>query len=104
MKLFITLTCALFMANSILADPYSAAIQQAKRVSSQETAANRQLMDNPPPAAPPQNNPNLPSDPALQATLRNIESLRTDFAAIGNADASSSLTVHKQLLTNDLAI
>ena len=103
MKLFIALTCALFMANSLLADPYSAAIRQAKNASAKETAANRQLMDNPPPAAPPQNNP-PPTDPALQATLRNIESLRTDFAAIGNADAASSLTVHKQLLTNDLAI
>jgi hypothetical protein len=104
MKLFIALTCALFLANSILADPYSAAIRQAQNVSAKETATNRQLMDNPPPpAAPPQNNP-PPTDPALQATLRNIESLRTDFAAIGNADAASSLTVHKQLLTNDLAI
>ena len=103
MKLFIALTCALFMANSILADPYSAAIQQAKRVSAQETAANQRLMDNPPPAAPPQNNP-PPADPALQATLQNIGSLRTDFAAIGNANAASSLTVLKQSLTNDLAI
>jgi hypothetical protein len=103
MKPFIALTCALFMANSLLADPYTAAIQQAKRVSAQETAANQRLMDNPPTAAPPQNNP-PPADPALQATLQNIGSLRTDFAAIGNADATSSLTVLKQSLTNDLAI
>ena len=103
MKPFIALTFALFMAKGVLADPYSAAIQQAKRVSAQETAANQRLMDNPPPAAPPQNNP-PPADPALQATLQNIGSLRTDFAAIGNADATSSLTVQKQLLTNDLAI
>jgi hypothetical protein len=103
MKPFIALTCALFMANSILADPYSAAIRQAKNVSAQETAANRQLLDNPPPA-PPQNNPNQPPDPALQATLQNIESLRNDFAAIGNAAAATSLTVQKQTLTNDLAI
>jgi hypothetical protein len=92
------------MAKGVPADPYSAAIRQAQNVSAKETAANRQLLDNPPPpAAPPQNNP-PPTDPALQATLRNIESLRTDFAAVGNADAASSLTVHKQLLTNDLAI
>jgi hypothetical protein len=104
MKPFIALTCFLFMANSILADPYSAAIRQAKNVSAKETAANQRLMDNPQPAAPPQNNPNPAPDPALQATLLNIESLRTDFAAIGNADAASSLTVHKQSLTNDLAI
>jgi len=40
----------------------------------------------------------------LQATLQNIASLRDDFAAIGIADASASLTVQKQSLTNDLAI
>jgi hypothetical protein len=105
MKLFIALTCALFLAGSLPAQVnYSIAIRQAKNASAKETAANQQLMDNPPPAAPPQNNPNQPPDPALQATLQNIESLRTDFAAIGNADATSSLTVHKQILTNDLAI
>jgi hypothetical protein len=103
MKSLIALVCALFMASDVLADPYSAAIQQAKRVSAQETAANQRLMDNPPPAAPPQTNP-TPTDPALQATLQNIGSLRADFAAIGNADAASPLTVQKQLLTNDLAI
>lgn len=104
MKPFIALTCALFMANSLLADPYSAAIRQAKGVSSKVTDANRQLLDNPPPAAPPQNNSNPPANPALQATLQNIESLRNDFAAIGNAPANTSLTARKQSLTNDLAI
>jgi len=103
MKPLIALACA-FMASSVLADPYSAAIQQAKRVSAQETAANRQLMDNPPPAAPPQNNPNPSADPVLQATLQNIENLRNDFAAIGNPAAGVSLTVQEETLTNDLAI
>ena len=104
MKSLIALVCALFMANSILADPYSAAIQQAKRVSAQETAANQRLMDNQPPATPPQNNPNAPANPALQATLQNIADLRNDFSAIGNPAANPSLTVQKQTLTNDLAI
>ncbi len=104
MKPFIALTCALFIANGVLADPYSAAIQQAKRVSARETAANQRLMDNPPPAAPPQNNQNAPADPVLQATLQNIANLRNDFSAIGNAAAGTSLTVEKQTLTNDLAI
>jgi len=94
----------LFMANSILADPYSAAIQQAKRVSAQETAANQKLLENPPPAAPPQNNPNAPANPALQAALQNIADLRNDFSAIGNPATGASLTVQKQTLTNDLAI
>ena len=104
MKSLIALACALFMANSILADPYSAAIQQAKRVSAQETAANQKLLDNQPPAAPPQNNPNSPANPALQAALQNIADLRNDFTAIGNPAANPSLTVQKQTLTNDLAI
>jgi hypothetical protein len=104
MKSLIALVCALFMANGVLADPYSAAMQQAKRVSAQETAANQRLMDNPPPAAPAQNNANPQANPVLQATLQNIESLRTDFAAIANAATNASLTVPKQSLTNDLAI
>ena len=101
MKPFIALACALGLANSLLADPYSAAIRQAKNVSAKETAANQQLMDNPPPAAPPQNNP--PPNPVLQATLQNIDNLRNDFAAIGNAAANTPLTAQKKTLTNDLA-
>jgi len=104
MKSLIALVCALLMANGVQADPYSSAIQQAKRVSAQETAANQRLMENPPPGAPPQNNPNAPANPVLQATLQNIESLRNDFAAIGNAATNASLTVKKQTLTNNLAI
>jgi hypothetical protein len=104
MKPFIALTCALFMASHILADPYTAAIQQAKNVSAKETAANQQLMDNPPPAAPPQNNPNAPANPVLLATLQNIENLRHDFAAIGDPAASNSLAARIQSLTNNLAI
>ena len=104
MKSLIALVCALLMANGVQADPYSSAIQQAKRVSAQETAANQRLMENPPPGAPPQNNPNAPANPVLQATLQNIESLRNDFAAIGNAATNASLTVQKQTLTNNLAI
>lgn len=104
MKSLIALVCALFMATGVLADPYSAAIQQAKRVSAQETAANQRLTDNPPPAAPAQNNANPQANPVLQATLQNIESLRNDFTAIANAATNASLTVLKQTLTNDLAI
>jgi hypothetical protein len=61
-------------------------------------------MDNPSPAPPAQNNPNPSVSPALQATLQNIESLRNDFTAIGNASAGASLAIQKESLTNDLAI
>ena len=104
MKLFIALTCALFIGSSILADPYSEAIRQAKNVSAKETAANQQLLDNSQSAPPTQINPPSPPNPVLQATLQNIASLRNDIAAIGIADAGASLTVQKQSLTNDLAI
>ena len=104
MKPLITFFCAVFLAGGAFADPYSAAMRQARNASANETAANRQLLDNPPPAPPPQNNPNPPANPALQATLQNIESLRNDFTAIGNAAAGASLTAQKQSLTNDLAI
>jgi len=102
MKPLIVFFCAVFLAGGAFADPYSAAMRQARNASAKETAANRQLLDNPPPAPPPQINP--AANPALQATLQNIESLRNDFAAIGNAAATASLTVQKQSLTNDLTI
>ncbi len=105
MKPLIALTCVLFMANGLLAQVnYQAAIRQARNAAANETAANQKLLDNPPPATPPQNNPNQPPDPALQATLQNIENLRNDFTAIGNAAPAASLAALKQSLTNDLAI
>ncbi len=105
MKPLIALACVLFMANSLLAQVnYQAAIRQARNAAANETAANQKLLDNPPPATPPQNNPNQPPDPALQATLQNIESLRNDFIAIGSAVPAAPLTAQKQSLTNDLAI
>ena len=102
MKPLIGFFCAVLMAKSLLADPnYSIAIQQARNASAKETAANRRLEDNPPPTSPAQNNP--PADPVLQATLQNIESLRSDFAAIGNATNGTLTAAQRQSLTNDLA-
>ena len=40
----------------------------------------------------------------LQATLQNIDNLRNDFAAIGNAAAGASPAAQRQSLTNNLAI
>ena len=105
MKPIIAFTCAWFMAGGLLAQGvnYSVAIRQAKNAAANETAANQKLLDNPPPAAPPQNNPNPQPDPALQATLQNIDSLRKDFTAVGGAADAASLATQKQSLTNDLA-
>ena len=103
MKTFIAFFCALCVADSVLADPYSAAIRQAKDVSAKVTKADQ---GNPPstapsPAAPPQANPQ--PDPVLEATLRNIASLHADFAALGKLAATNSTATQKQLLMNDLA-
>ncbi|MGA3285349.1 MAG: hypothetical protein ABSD57_12940 [Verrucomicrobiota bacterium] len=103
MKTFIAFSCALCVANSVLADSYSAAIRQAKDVSAKVTKAEE---GNPPstapaPAATPQTNPQ--PDPVLEATLRNIANLRADFAALGNLAGTNSTATQKQLLMNDLA-
>ncbi len=103
MKPFLILACAVFAANSLPADPYSAAIQQAKRVANQETAANRQLMNNPPPATPVQAAPAQPPDPELQATLLNIQHLQGDFDTFARLTNAAAITTEIQGLTNDLA-
>ena len=106
MKPIVTLACALFMAGSLPAQVnYNAAIRQAKNASANETAASQRGAEDPtPPAQPPQNNPTPPPDPALQATLQNIENLRNDFTAIAGAAPAASLSAQKQSLTNDLAV
>lgn len=103
MKPFLILACAMVAANSLPADPYSAAIQQAKRVANQETAANRQLMNNPPPATPAQAAPAQPPDPELQATLENIQHLQSDFDTFARLTNAAAITTEIQGLTNDLA-
>ena len=104
MKRFIAFACALFVAGSLPAQNYSVAIRQARNAAANETAASQKGLEDPtPPAQPPQNNPAPPPDPALQATLQNIEGLRNDFTAIGSAAAAAPLTAQKQLLTNDMA-
>jgi hypothetical protein len=103
MRPFLAFMFAMFMANSVFADPYSAAIQQARRVANQETEANRRLMNNSPPATPPQNSPNQPANPVLQATLQNIQNLQSDFATLARLTNAAAVTVEKQGLTNDLA-
>jgi len=103
MKVFIVFSCALGLASSVLADPYSAAMRQAKDVSAKVTKADQgnQPSTAPAPTAPPPNSPQL--DPVLAATLRNIASLHADFAALGKLAPTNSPATPKQLLLNDLA-
>ncbi len=102
MKSRILLACALLLAKAAWADPYSAAIRQAKDVSGRVTQANRQLMTEP------QDNTNPPASQAansvLQATLQNIQYLRADLATLARLTNSVSIANEKQGLTNDLAM
>ena len=103
MKTFVAFSCALCVASGVLADPYSAAMRQAKDVSGKMTRAEQGN----PSATAPSPTPLPPispqPDPALEATLRNIAGLRADFAALGNVAGTNSAATQKQLLLNDLA-
>lgn len=103
MKTFIAFSCVLCVGGSVLADPYSAAMRQAKDVSAKVTKADQgnQPSTAPSPTAPPQ--PGQQLDPVLAATLRNVASLRADFAALSELAATNSTATQKQLLLNDLA-
>ncbi len=103
MKAFIAFSCALCLANHVLAGPDEAAMRQARDVSAKMTRAEQ---GNPPvtaprPPAPPQSN--AQPDPVLEATLRNIANLRADIAALGDLAGTNSAATPKQLLMNDLA-
>jgi hypothetical protein len=108
MKTFIALGCALFVAQVVLADPYSAAMRQARNVAAKSSAAANQTDDTPSPA-PPSQSPAAPSqnvpppNPALQATMENIAGLRADLAALGGAPDTNLTTAQKLPLLNDLA-
>ena len=104
MKTLAAFLCLLFVTSGGLADPYSAAIRQAKNVAA-NASSTRQDNDNPPlpalppPAAPSQNNP--PPDPVLEATRQNIAGLRADFDAFGDrADTNSAAAQKPSLMSN----
>ena len=101
MKWLPALAGALLVGKALLAGPYDQAIRQAQGVSAKVTANNKQLLDNPTP--PPSTQKNQPVDPALQATLLNIENLRSDLLSIGNVPATNVLDTQKSSLTNHLA-
>jgi len=100
MKTFIAFSCALCLANNIVAGPNEAALRQAREVSAKVTQAEQ---GNPPATTPAHPAP-AQTDPVLAATLRNIANLHTDFAALGNLADTNSADTQKQLLQNDLAL
>ena len=79
MKLTLALFCVLLIAGSVSAQGvYNMAKQQAKNVANNESA---QQGGSHPAATPPQYS-QPPPDPALQATMRNINNIRVDFEAL----------------------
>jgi hypothetical protein len=90
MKMLPVIFCTLLVAGPMAAQGvYNMAKQQAKNVANGESAQPNQ------PAAPPQYNP-PPPDPMLQATLRNINNLRVDFANL-DSNQTNSLPLTKDL-------
>jgi uncharacterized protein YoaH (UPF0181 family) len=97
MKMSFAIICALLVAGSASGQGvYNIARQQANNATGN---GNAQPGANSAPAAPPQYNP-PPPDPALQATLRNINNLRVDFAEL-DSNNTNTLALTKDL--NDAA-
>jgi hypothetical protein len=92
MKAYLPVFCALLVAGSAFADPYTVARQQANRVADQNTAEQARIQKA---AADP-----TPMDPALQATLQNIGDLQGNFAAYVNADGRADPSEKTSLLNN----
>lgn len=94
------------MVETAHADPYSMAIQQAKRASNQNAAEQRAIgareAGAPPPAPTP--TPAAPAaNPALAATLQNISNLGADIAAFGSSTNAAAIPARKESLLKDLA-
>ena len=82
MKILLVIVWAFFVAASTPAQGvYNMAKQQAKNVANNENAVESGTQ--PAPAPPQYNPPPAQPDPALQATLRNINNLRVDFEDLG---------------------
>jgi hypothetical protein len=107
-KFFLACGCLLLMAGNLMGQNYYKAVQQAHRDSAQNDAEQQRIANAsggagaagapgaPAPAAP------APTDPALQATLKNVSGLQTDFATlIASNDKPDS--GQKVALLNDLS-
>lgn len=101
---------AFMAANLIAQDSYSIAKQQANRVNNANTAEQQRIQrqagegsgQSAAPSAP--GAPAAaPMDPALKATLSNINSLKGDIGAFNGADAGKTDSSQKISLLNDLS-
>jgi hypothetical protein len=103
MKTSVALFCVLLAASSVRADPYSIAIQQAKRASDQNSAEQRQLENQDGATGSTRGAGQTPAkaDPVLAATLQNITNLQADFAAV--IDATGAKADQRIALMNDFS-
>src|ERR1700726_4328524 len=107
MKTFTAFFCALLVAVSAPAQGvYNMPKQQARNAVASENR-NQQAIDSagspaPAPTPSPQNNPNPSANPALQATLQNIASLRADFENLVSSATNATNAASSQPLINDL--
>jgi len=106
MKTFLACACLVMTAGSLLAQNYYMATQQAKRDSAQNDAEQQRISketgSSPGTAATGGAAP-APMDPALQATLKNVSSLQTDFATAINSTSDTPDPGQKVSLLNDLS-
>ncbi len=106
MKIFAAIVCLLFIAGSLFAEPYSAAIRQAKTVTANASKTRQNLPDDgsspaqPAPTTPVQNNP--APNPALEATLQNIADLRANFDALSRLTDTNAIARIKSSLAGNL--
>ena len=107
MKKSLAIFCLLAAASGALADPYSMAIQQARRDSAQNDAeqsrlANQESGNASSTPAPGQNAP--ANTPVLAATLQNISNLQSDIASLIGSDGDHPDPSQKIALMNDLSV
>lgn len=103
MKTAVILSALLVTSNMAVADIYSSAIRQANNVANGQPREGAPQAPpaqvTPPPAAPPAA---AQPDPVLEATMRNVASLKTDFAALANLANTNAVTTQRQELLDDL--
>ena len=102
MKTSFALLAALFVISSAVADPYVIAKQRARDTSARNDAEQQRIQNAANGQAPTYATPGAAAaaaDPALAATLKNLNNLSADFTALGTA-AKPDATQKVSLLNN----
>ena len=102
MKTSFALLAALFVISSAVADPYVIAKQRARDTSARNDAEQQRIQNAANGQAPTYSTPGAAAaaaDPALAATLKNLNNLSADFTALGTA-AKPDATQKVSLLNN----